>query len=146
MTSPQTQSPPPPSYLQALSALADPVAASAVPLASIGGRAAGDGAAPPVALLAPLAPPRRRSLPATREQLLGMMGRDGEPLHTDGILLYNATALVASAGPLAGTRRGRRAEAPGRQARAATPAAPACLPTSPFPGCPHLTPRRSQVP
>lgn len=41
-------------------------------------------------------------LPATRQQLLEFAGRAGRPMHTDGILLYNMTEAVQSAGAAAG--------------------------------------------
>jgi hypothetical protein len=44
----------------------------------------------------------RRRLPGLHQALLQQMARDGSPLHTDGISLWNASQLVASAGAMAG--------------------------------------------
>ncbi|EFN55980.1 hypothetical protein CHLNCDRAFT_145336 [Chlorella variabilis] len=45
-----------------------------------------------------------RRLPALNRALREQMARDGSPLHSDGISLYNATRLVASAGSAAGRK------------------------------------------
>ncbi|KAL4451696.1 hypothetical protein ABPG75_007358 [Micractinium tetrahymenae] len=42
------------------------------------------------------------TLPAMRQQLLEHAGRTGEPMHTDGIQLYNLTEVVAAAGAATG--------------------------------------------
>ncbi|PRW57106.1 Phosphatidylserine synthase 2 isoform A [Chlorella sorokiniana] len=50
----------------------------------------------------PLGLHRRHLLPATLAQLRDMAGRDGSPLHTDGMQLVNMTKLVRQLGAAAG--------------------------------------------